>query len=403
MGILSRIGRGAVGGIADAGAEAYGHNQRSRQIETLAEAQVEIRRLQTTAGLQAGNATFRPRAMHWAIAFTMAFGALALGGLVILTWGYLYGKPWASAQRSLWLIRIWGDFGAALVPLVMTLWLGYSPFRSMFDKGGLGRTIGDVLKRRNSAASHDAGPTPVERRTRPAEADIRPDPEGPPLGDMSGIVHDPDKFDVDLGVSRAQNDVEQGDNPVHARETDAPDTSPVQRRESSAVASTLPVDLPTRIPARLPFDRLRAELIRDEGRVLEIYPDPYDPGNPSKRTAYIGHKITPQDFEYGMPIGTPISEERGEQWYEQDVRQAIADAVLLIPGLHEMPVEAQLVIANMAFQLGREGLRGFTRAREALANRDWESASMHMLDSKVARLQSPGRWQHHAARIRALA
>ena len=61
------------------------------------------------------------------------------------------------------------------------------------------------------------------------------------------------------------------------------------------------------------LDKLREQLIIDEGQVNEIYNDHL--GYP---TFGIGHLVIEGDPELGAPIGTPVSEERVIECFEKD-------------------------------------------------------------------------------------
>jgi len=50
-----------------------------------------------------------------------------------------------------------------------------------------------------------------------------------------------------------------------------------------------------------------------------------------------------------------------------------------------------LVYISMIYQMGAEGLGGFTEMRKAVRNRDWQRAYEEMLDSKWAKEDTPNR------------
>jgi lysozyme len=144
-------------------------------------------------------------------------------------------------------------------------------------------------------------------------------------------------------------------------------------------------------------DKLREELADDEGCKFEIYLDHL--GLP---TFGIGALIKEHDPEYGLPVGTPVSEERVRQRFNLDILVTLEDCLRLYPDFDELPEEAQLVIANMCFNLGYPRLSNFKKMKAAVDARDWKEAAYQMMDSKWYR-QLPNRAGRLVARIKALA
>lgn len=142
--------------------------------------------------------------------------------------------------------------------------------------------------------------------------------------------------------------------------------------------------------------KLRQDLEKDEGVVYEIYNDHL--GYP---TFGIGHLITDKDPEFGLPIGHPISEVRVLEAFTNDIKQVIKDCYVPFPNFDDLPEECQLVIANMMFNLGRPRFEKFKKFIQAIHDRDWETASKEMLNSKWA-TQVKGRALKLQQRILAL-
>ena len=67
-------------------------------------------------------------------------------------------------------------------------------------------------------------------------------------------------------------------------------------------------------------DQLREQLIIDEGQVNEIYHD-----HLGYATFGIGHLVIEGDPEYGLPVGTPVAEDRVITCFEKDVETVIDD------------------------------------------------------------------------------
>lgn len=145
------------------------------------------------------------------------------------------------------------------------------------------------------------------------------------------------------------------------------------------------------------IDKLREEIAADEGDVREIYLDHL--GYP---TFGIGHLIKTEDPEYGEPVGTEVSEERVVEAFNEDVETVLADCAELYSDFDELPEEAQLVIANMMFNMGRPRLSKFKGMKAGVDSRDWNRAADEMVDSRWYR-QVTNRADRLVQRIRALA
>jgi lysozyme len=144
-------------------------------------------------------------------------------------------------------------------------------------------------------------------------------------------------------------------------------------------------------------DRLREELAEDEGCKYEIYLDHL--GLP---TFGIGALIKEHDPEYGQPVGTPVSEERVRQRFNLDIAVTIEDCGRLYSDFDDLPEEAQLVIANMCFNLGYPRLSKFKGMKAGVDARDWERAADEMVDSRWHD-QVPNRAKRLVKRMRDLA
>jgi len=121
---------------------------------------------------------------------------------------------------------------------------------------------------------------------------------------------------------------------------------------------------------------LREQLEIDEGVKYEIYLDHL--GYP---TFGIGHLIREDDPEHGQATGTEVSESRVAEAFEQDVQTVLSDCAILYPDFDELPEEAQQVIANMMFNMGRPRLSKFKGMKRGVDARDWNAAADEMVDS----------------------
>tara|TARA_A100001515_G_scaffold41547_1_gene32710 strand:+ start:4932 stop:5381 length:450 start_codon:yes stop_codon:yes gene_type:complete len=143
-------------------------------------------------------------------------------------------------------------------------------------------------------------------------------------------------------------------------------------------------------------DKLREELADDEGCKLEIYLDHL--GLP---TFGIGHLVREDDPEHGEPVGTPVSDERVRQVFALDIAVTLEDCKRLYDDFDDLPEEAQLVIANMCFNLGYPRLSKFKGMKAGVDARDWQRAADEMVDSRWHD-QVPNRAKRLVKRMRAL-
>ena len=125
------------------------------------------------------------------------------------------------------------------------------------------------------------------------------------------------------------------------------------------------------------IDKLREELKIDEGVKYEIYLD-----HLSLPTCGVGHLIKDTDPESGLPVGTKIEEERVNELFDEDIQVTIQECKYLYNDFDDLPEEAQRIIANMMFNLGRPRLSRFLKMKQHVDNRDFASASQEMKNSK---------------------
>ena len=145
------------------------------------------------------------------------------------------------------------------------------------------------------------------------------------------------------------------------------------------------------------IEQLRKELEVDEGVKYEIYNDHL--GYP---TFGIGHLVRDTDPEAGAAIGTPVTEDRVIQAFNEDVETVLNDCTILYRDFNDLPEEAQLIIANMMFNLGRPRLTKFKGMKAGVDARDWKKAADEMIDSAWYR-QVPNRAGRLVSRMKALA
>ena len=122
--------------------------------------------------------------------------------------------------------------------------------------------------------------------------------------------------------------------------------------------------------------QLREQLEIDEGVKYDIYNDHL--GYP---TFGIGHLVIKSDPECGQEVGTAVSRERVAEAFESDVKGVIKDCNKLYNDFDELPEEAQQIIANMMFNLGRTRLTKFRGMKRGVDAMDWNAAADEMVDS----------------------
>ena len=124
------------------------------------------------------------------------------------------------------------------------------------------------------------------------------------------------------------------------------------------------------------MEKLREELEADEGVKYEVYND-----HLGYATFGIGHLILDSDPEYGSEIGTAVSESRVVEAFESDCVGVVSDCETLYDDFEDLPEEAQRIIANMMFNMGRTRLSKFKGMKRGVDARDWNAAADEMVDS----------------------
>lgn len=135
------------------------------------------------------------------------------------------------------------------------------------------------------------------------------------------------------------------------------------------------------------FDDYIASLQRHEGLRLTRYRDHL--GNP---TIGWGHLIQP-----GENL-TRITREQADEIFRNDA-QGAWDTANNILSETNAPVAVQGIVAEMTFQMGEQGVRGFQNMIQAIRDQDYNRAADEMLDSLWAR-QTPARARELSNRMR---
>ena len=125
------------------------------------------------------------------------------------------------------------------------------------------------------------------------------------------------------------------------------------------------------------IEKLREEIEYDEGSVNEIYLD-----HLGLATFGIGHLVRKEDPEYGWEVGTPVDADRCVEAFNTDIETVLSDCKLLYSDFDDLPEEAQRIIANMMFNMGRPRLSKFKGMKRGVDARDWMTAAAEMVDSR---------------------
>jgi GH24 family phage-related lysozyme (muramidase) len=144
------------------------------------------------------------------------------------------------------------------------------------------------------------------------------------------------------------------------------------------------------------IEQLREQLEIDEGVEYEVYLD-----HLGYATFGVGHLVLESDPEHGAEVGTPVSESRVIEAFEQDCENVLQDCYILYKDFDDLPEEAQQVIANMMFNMGRTRLSKFKGMKRGVDARDWNTAADEMVDSTWYK-QVTNRADRLVERIRAL-
>ena len=132
----------------------------------------------------------------------------------------------------------------------------------------------------------------------------------------------------------------------------------------------------------------------DEGLVEAVYLD-----HLNLKTVGIGHLCRQGEPEYDMEVGDPVSRERINELFNEDVESVLSDCNRLYPDFDELPEEAKQIICNMMFNMGLGRLSAFKGMKRGVDARDWESAANEMVDSKWYN-QVPNRAERLVERMR---
>ena len=128
--------------------------------------------------------------------------------------------------------------------------------------------------------------------------------------------------------------------------------------------------------------RLMDEIKRHDGEVLEVYEDSL-----GYLTFGVGHLIKDSDDEHGLPVGTPVSQERVDDVYDYDFDKHLDETIHLFESkggedFYSLPENIQHVLVNMTFNLGGTRFGKFNNMWKGVVSSDWEKVAVEMEDSK---------------------
>jgi lysozyme len=129
------------------------------------------------------------------------------------------------------------------------------------------------------------------------------------------------------------------------------------------------------------LDALDEDLRDDEGIRLRVYDDatgqPLHPGMVLKGHPTIG---------WGRCLDTNgISREEAQYLFRNDKISKTDALIHALPWIADLDTVRANVLANMAFEMGPDGLLGFHDTLSAIKRGDYETAAREMLDSDWAR------------------
>lgn len=111
------------------------------------------------------------------------------------------------------------------------------------------------------------------------------------------------------------------------------------------------------------------------------------------KTIGIGHKI-----KSGETFGR-LSNEQVYEIYMGDMKQAISDAMKLVPNFKTLPIQVKLILVDMSFNLGYTRLAKFEKTLDACKNHDWQRMADEMQNSLWYK-QVGKRSKNHVATLR---
>jgi lysozyme len=124
----------------------------------------------------------------------------------------------------------------------------------------------------------------------------------------------------------------------------------------------------------------KQEIKRHEGEVLNIYEDSL-----GYKTLGVGHLCQPEDPEYDWAVGTSVSQEVVDMYYEDDFEKHYKETIHVFGSeedFEKLPEVIQRVLVNMCFNLGGTRLSKFKNMMRACRENNWKEMAVQMEDSR---------------------
>jgi len=130
---------------------------------------------------------------------------------------------------------------------------------------------------------------------------------------------------------------------------------------------------------KINMNRLVRQIEIDEGKKLKAYHD-----TEGLLTVGIGHLIKKTDPPAicELKLGDAITEDQCRELLNNDLAIAISDFRVIFNNWETMPAEAQEILINMLFNLGRDRFLKFKKLIAAVYASDWKEAAIQMEDSR---------------------
>ena len=128
-------------------------------------------------------------------------------------------------------------------------------------------------------------------------------------------------------------------------------------------------------------EKLKEQIKLHEGEVLEIYEDSL-----GYATLGVGHLIKEDDPEFDMKLGTPISQEVVDKYFDEDFDKHLEETYRVCENANidfdKLPEDIQHVLVDMCFNLGPTRLSKFKNMLKACSQSDWKEMAVQMVNSR---------------------
>jgi GH24 family phage-related lysozyme (muramidase) len=115
----------------------------------------------------------------------------------------------------------------------------------------------------------------------------------------------------------------------------------------------------------------------------------------------MGLGFNPYDIKQIKLSNISLTDQQIENLLNNDISECLADLRSLVPFFDELPSPAGMVLVDMRFQLGANGLRAFHNTLAAFIAHDWKKAASGLRES-LAYKQTTVRWERNALALESL-